>query len=147
MTFCLILVPRMVTTKLIKQMFPLHCSKDLDQLRRSWVFDFTARQPLGEIVCKNVTPHDVLWNETQLKLTVNTDVPVSTKFVEISVLSPAHVVIMSALVINKLPKILHCILWFMIFTIGIDRVSKFWLINPANLRNRVVHVGVCSCES
>jgi len=43
-----ILVPRMVTTELIKQVYPLHNKGDLEELVNGWVFDITAPQPLGK---------------------------------------------------------------------------------------------------
>lgn len=45
-----ILVPRLTTTQLIKQIYPLHRRQDLEALRQTWVFNFTAKQPLGELI-------------------------------------------------------------------------------------------------
>ncbi|XP_067931907.1 anoctamin-8-like [Watersipora subatra] len=43
------IVPRMVTLSLIRQIYPLHCQADLEELRKTWVFRFTSYQPLNKI--------------------------------------------------------------------------------------------------
>ncbi|KAF6033277.1 hypothetical protein EB796_008418 [Bugula neritina] len=40
------IIPKLVTSGVIQQIYPLHCLQDLKKLRKTWVFSFTSFQPL-----------------------------------------------------------------------------------------------------
>jgi len=46
-----LLVPVLLSRRVIQQILPLHCSRDISYLRDNWVQAFFHRQPLGEQHC------------------------------------------------------------------------------------------------
>ena len=55
LSVCCISVPLLESKKIVTQVFPLHDSQPLTELRKSWVRSFCHKQPLGKYLCKMCT--------------------------------------------------------------------------------------------
>lgn len=84
-TYCFI-VPVLQSNKIISEVFPLHCTQSIEELRKDWVQAFFSPQPLGQFpplyrnaqnklmeLSINHNPYDVSFFSINVHMNVHTN--------------------------------------------------------------------------